>query len=69
MVEVSEMEKLTDFSNFLDAIDFEKKTQIVFLDFIGEVVLAQLRNYTLQLEQAFDLQMRISSYWRVLLRK
>ncbi|XP_004298586.1 PREDICTED: dynamin-related protein 4C-like [Fragaria vesca subsp. vesca] len=47
----------------------ENRPSTVAIEGIGEVEVAVLRHYPHQLVQAFDLKMRMTAYWKVVLRR
>ncbi|KAL6192500.1 hypothetical protein ACLB2K_033588 [Fragaria x ananassa] len=47
----------------------ENRPSTVAIEGIGEVEVAVLRHYPHQLAQAFDLKMRMTAYWKVVLRR
>ncbi|XP_030540736.1 dynamin-related protein 4C-like [Rhodamnia argentea] len=86
MMEVVEMEKLTDFTcnpeymlewnnlmsqqhMFMEAINDETKPSNIVLQGIGEVDVGNLRHRKQLIEQAFDLKMRMTAYWKIVLRR
>ncbi|KAF8038495.1 hypothetical protein BT93_B1136 [Corymbia citriodora subsp. variegata] len=83
MKEIVEMENLTDYTcnpeymlewnnlmsqqnTFMDAINHVRPSNIV-LRGIGEVDVANLRHHKQQIQEAFDLKMRITAYWKIVL--
>ncbi|KAM0977665.1 hypothetical protein ACFX13_013990 [Malus domestica] len=87
MLELVEMEKLTDYTCDADYVsewnklmasqnEFihgvltdEKKPSVIAIEGIGEVEVGVLRKYPHVLAQAYDLKMRMTAYWKVVLRR
>ncbi|OWM86123.1 hypothetical protein CDL15_Pgr010947 [Punica granatum] len=53
----------------LAAIDSYKNPSTVSLEGIGEVEIDSLRQFKHHLKQAFDLKVRMTSYWKIVLRR
>ncbi|KAM1078868.1 hypothetical protein ACFX2J_013608 [Malus domestica] len=87
MLELVEMEKLTDYTCDADYVSEwnklmasqnafvhgvltdENKPSIIAIEGIGEVEVGVLRKYPHVLAQAYDLKMRMTAYWKVVLRR
>ncbi|KAI6684389.1 hypothetical protein NL676_030302 [Syzygium grande] len=54
---------------FMDAIDHVSKPSNIVLQGIGEVDVGNLRHRKQQIQEAFDLKMRITAYWKIVLRR
>ncbi|XP_068307172.1 dynamin-related protein 4C-like isoform X1 [Pyrus communis] len=87
MLELVEMEKLTDYTCDADYVSEwnklmasqnsfvhgvltdENKPSIIAIEGIGEVEVGVLKKYPHVLAQAYDLKMRMTAYWKVVLRR
>ncbi|KAM0980426.1 hypothetical protein PS2_013390 [Malus domestica] len=87
MLELVEMEKLTDYTCDADYVSEwnklmasqnqfihgvltdENKPSIIAIEGIGEIEVGVLRKYPHVLAQAYDLKMRMTAYWKVVLRR
>ncbi|KAM0980430.1 hypothetical protein PS2_013396 [Malus domestica] len=87
MLELVEMEKLTDYTCDADYVSEwnklmasqnqfihgvltdENKPSTIAIEGIGEVEVGFLRKYPHVLAQAYDLKMRMTAYWKVVLRR
>ncbi|XP_030477415.2 dynamin-related protein 4C-like [Syzygium oleosum] len=56
-------------NTFMDAIEHVSKPSNIVLQGIGEVDVADLRYHKQQIQEAFDLKMRITAYWKIVLRR
>ncbi|KAI6684391.1 hypothetical protein NL676_030304 [Syzygium grande] len=56
-------------NTFMDAIEHVSKPSNIVLQGIGEVDVAHLRHRKQQIQEAFDLKMRITAYWKIVLRR
>ncbi|XP_068307175.1 dynamin-related protein 4C-like isoform X3 [Pyrus communis] len=65
MLELVEMEKLTDYTCDADYVSEWNK----LMASIGEVEVGVLKKYPHVLAQAYDLKMRMTAYWKVVLRR
>ncbi|KAL3749797.1 hypothetical protein ACJRO7_010855 [Eucalyptus globulus] len=54
---------------FMDAINDVSKPSNIVLREIGEVDVGNLRHRKQQIQEAFDLKMRITAYWKIVLRR
>jgi len=54
---------------FMDAINVVWKPSNIVLQGIGEVDVGNLRHRKQQIQEAFDLKMRITAYWKIVLRR
>ncbi|KAL3749799.1 hypothetical protein ACJRO7_010857 [Eucalyptus globulus] len=54
---------------FMDAINVVWKPSNIVLQGIGEVDVGNLRHRKQQIQEAFDLKMRITAYWEIVLRR
>ncbi|KAL6125368.1 hypothetical protein ACLB2K_073427 [Fragaria x ananassa] len=85
MKEIVEMESLTDYTcnpeyvsewtrlmgqqdSFMNAL-LTGKHSTIHVEGIGKVAVGNLRQYPPVLSQAFDLKMRMTAYWKVVLRR
>ncbi|XP_056159953.1 dynamin-related protein 4C-like [Syzygium oleosum] len=85
MMEIVEMEKLTDYTcnpeyqlewsklmtqqyHFMQVINDYKSNNMV-LEGIGQVDVRHLRNDNQLVQEAFDLKMRMTAYWKIVLRR
>ncbi|XP_021833367.1 dynamin-related protein 4C-like [Prunus avium] len=68
---VSEWNRLmSQQSAFIDGVlNDEKRPSVVAIEGIGEVEVGVLRQFPKVLGQAFDLKMRMTAYWKVVLRR
>ncbi|ONH94422.1 hypothetical protein PRUPE_7G015300 [Prunus persica] len=68
---VSEWNRLMSQQNaFIDGVlNDEKRPSVVAIEGIGEVEVGVLRQFPHVLGQAFDLKMRMTAYWKVVLRR
>ncbi|KAL0693718.1 hypothetical protein Bca4012_060898 [Brassica carinata] len=76
VAEIVEMEKLTDYTyvsqqGFIHAVLYDEgKPESFSLGGFGDVKISHLRKYHAHLlQQAFDMKMRIASYWNIVLRR
>ncbi|KAK9935513.1 hypothetical protein M0R45_022614 [Rubus argutus] len=86
MMEIVEMEKLTDYTCdpeyvtewnklmaqqevFMNGVNDGNRPPTVVMEGIGEIEIGVLRQYPHVLAQAFDLKMRMTAYWKVVLRR
>ncbi|KAF8038493.1 hypothetical protein BT93_B1134 [Corymbia citriodora subsp. variegata] len=56
-------------NTFMDTINNMSRPSNIVLDGIGEVDVANLRHRKPQIQEAFDLKMRITAYWKIVLRR
>ncbi|KAK3441339.1 hypothetical protein EUGRSUZ_B01398 [Eucalyptus grandis] len=56
-------------NKFMDAINKVSEPSNIVLDGIGEVDVENLRHRKLHIQEAFDLKMRITAYWKIVLRR
>ncbi|KAK9912604.1 hypothetical protein M0R45_036460 [Rubus argutus] len=54
---------------FMDGVLNNLKNSTIYVEGIGEVEVGVLRRYPHVLSQAFDLKMRMTAYWKVVLRR
>ncbi|XP_027185474.1 dynamin-related protein 4C-like [Coffea eugenioides] len=54
---------------FMIIMNDHKKTTTLEIDGIGEVEVGHLRNHLVVAQQAFDLKMRMTAYWKIVLRR
>ncbi|KAI6684405.1 hypothetical protein NL676_030318 [Syzygium grande] len=86
MMEIVEMEKLTDYTcnpeyqlewsklmtqqyDFMQVINDDYRSTNMVLDGIGQVDVRHLRNDKQLVQEAFDLKMRMTAYWKIVLRR
>ncbi|PIA36052.1 hypothetical protein AQUCO_03400152v1 [Aquilegia coerulea] len=55
--------------NFMDALSDEAMPQKFSFAEYGEVDIGKLRAYPLVVEQAFDMKMRLTAYWKIVLKR
>ncbi|XP_030477416.2 dynamin-related protein 4C-like [Syzygium oleosum] len=56
-------------NTFMDAIDHVSNPSNIVLQGIGEVDVVDLRHRKQQIQEAFDLKMRITAYWKIVLQR
>ncbi|KAK2631751.1 hypothetical protein EUGRSUZ_L02484 [Eucalyptus grandis] len=56
-------------NKFMDAINKVSEPSIIVLNGIGEVDVENLRHRKQHIQEAFDLKMRITAYWKIVLRR
>ncbi|KAG9146785.1 hypothetical protein Leryth_005117 [Lithospermum erythrorhizon] len=67
---VSTWNKLMDHQlAFMEIMNDPNKPSKIVLDGFGEVEVGHLRNYPVIVQQAFDMKMRMTAYWKIVLRR
>ncbi|KAI3417125.1 ABC transporter domain-containing protein [Psidium guajava] len=56
-------------NTFMDAINHRSRPSNIYLEGIGEVDVGNLRDRKEQIQEAFDLKMRITAYWKIVLER
>ncbi|KAI8025037.1 Dynamin-related protein 4C [Camellia lanceoleosa] len=70
VMELVEMEKLTDYTcSPEDVMNDHYMSPQITIEGFGKIEVGHLRLYSSTREQAFDMKMRITAYWKIVLRR
>ncbi|KAM3288294.1 hypothetical protein P3S67_021724 [Capsicum chacoense] len=67
--EITGMEKQTDYTLFMEIMNYPRKGSVVNLNGLGDVDAGHLRKHLGLVQQAFDMKMSVVAYWKIVLMR